>query len=326
MCFRKLPLAKKFKDKRGGGVSRFSIEIFLSHSAEKIRRGIFQCFTNFWSRKNLDKRAGVVYQDFPSKIFSLRAENFRRGIFNVAIISGIEKVWIREGGVTDLPSEFLSHCTEIIHWRTFWCFRKILLSKIFMHRRGASRFSRNFFSHRTETKSFVKEPFCFRENFWYRKKFMDKRGHITIFNRNFYVSVPKTFVRKSYCFWENFWFQKNMDEKGGITFFRRKFLVSQCQKISWASLQGFRKSGVSQNFMHTGSITFFRGKFFVSQCRKISWASLQCFRKFGVSKNFMHNRGYHKFPSKIFGLTVPKNFVGIPSMFQKIWGIEKFYA
>ena len=33
--------------------------------------------------------------------------------------------------------------------------------------------------------------------------------------------------------------------------------------------------------------------------------------------------GYHVFPSKIFGLTVPKIVVGIPSMFQKIWGIEK---
>ena len=60
-----------------------------------------------------------------------------------------------------------------------------------------------------------------------------------------------------------------------------------------------------------GGITFFRRrKFLVSQCRKISWASLQCFRKFGVSKNFMHNRGYHKFPSKIFCLTVPKNRKG----------------
>ena len=53
---------------------------------------------------------------------------------------------------------------------------------------------------------------------------------------------------------------------------------------------------------------------------------LQCFRKFGVSKSFMHTRGYHVFPSKIFGLTVLKIFVGIPYMFQKIWGIEKFYA
>ena len=41
LCSRKFPVAKKFLDKRGGGVSRFSIENFLSHSPEKIRRGPF---------------------------------------------------------------------------------------------------------------------------------------------------------------------------------------------------------------------------------------------------------------------------------------------
>ena len=39
-CFRKTPVAKKFMDKRGGGgVSRLSIENFLSHRAERFRRG-----------------------------------------------------------------------------------------------------------------------------------------------------------------------------------------------------------------------------------------------------------------------------------------------
>ena len=53
-------------------------------------------------------------------------------------------------------------------------------------------------------------------------------------------------------------------------------------------------------------------------------------RKFLVSKSFIDEKGrgggYHVFPSKIFGLILTKNFVGIPSMFQKIWGTEKFYA
>ena len=31
----------------GGGVSRFSVEIYLSHSAEKHRKGTLQCSTNF---------------------------------------------------------------------------------------------------------------------------------------------------------------------------------------------------------------------------------------------------------------------------------------
>ena len=37
-------------------------------------------------------------------------------------------------------------------------------------------------------KKFMKEHFNFKEDFWYRKKYMDKRGHITIFYRNFVVS------------------------------------------------------------------------------------------------------------------------------------------
>ena len=105
------------------------------------------------------------------------------------LLVGKSILWIRGVGVLRFSVEnFLSDCTKIFHWRTFWCFRKILLSKIFMPKRGASRFCRNFLSHRTETKIFVKEPFRFPEFFWYPKKFKDKRGHITIFSQNFYVS------------------------------------------------------------------------------------------------------------------------------------------
>ena len=53
-------------DKKGG-VSRFSVEKFLSHSAENFRRGIVYCCINFGFRKSLDKKG--VYQDFLSIIF-----------------------------------------------------------------------------------------------------------------------------------------------------------------------------------------------------------------------------------------------------------------
>ena len=39
LCFRKVPVAKKFIDKNGGGGLGVSVEKFLSHSAEKLRRG-----------------------------------------------------------------------------------------------------------------------------------------------------------------------------------------------------------------------------------------------------------------------------------------------
>ena len=110
--YQKISCSKKFyASERGGGVSSFFVENFLSHSTDKIRR------KTLLFRKN----------------------------------SGIEKFQAKEGGSFTVLSKF-------------------------------------FLSHRNETKSFVKEPFCFPEIFWYRKKIMDKRGLITIFSRNFYVS------------------------------------------------------------------------------------------------------------------------------------------
>ena len=54
LCFRKVPLAKKFMDKSGeggkGGVSRLSVESFLSHSAENFRRGTRLCCLSEKSR------------------------------------------------------------------------------------------------------------------------------------------------------------------------------------------------------------------------------------------------------------------------------------
>ena len=40
----------------------------------------------------------------------------------------------------------------------------------------------------------------------------------------------------------------------------------------------------------------------------------------------LYAKGYQDFPLKKFRLTVPKNFVEEPVVFQKVWGIEKLYA
>ena len=160
-----------------------------------------------------------------------------------------------------------------------------------MHRRGAGHhgFVKIFRPTGPKLKALYRNPSVFRKFSGIEKKLW-KRGGLSRFSVEIFMSHSAENIRKR------------------ILLFLRKFLVSK-------------------SFMdEKGGITFFRRKVLVSQCRKISWASLQCFRKFGVSKNFMHTRGYHVFPSKIFCLTVPKNFVGIRSMFQKIWGIEKFYA
>ena len=50
--------------------------------------------------------------------------------FSVSFISTIRKFW-KGGGreYLDFASKFLSHCNEIFHWRTLWCFRKFFYWK-----------------------------------------------------------------------------------------------------------------------------------------------------------------------------------------------------
>ena len=148
--FRKNSGIEKFQAEEGGSFTVWS-KIFLSHRTEKTSPGNHSVFHEISSREKI----------FMDK----RGEGGGREVSRFSV------------------QKFLSHCTKIFHLRTLWCFRKIPLSKFFMHRRGeASRVCRKFLSHITEMKSFVKEPFCLPEIFWYRKKIMDKRGLITIFS------------------------------------------------------------------------------------------------------------------------------------------------
>ena len=72
-------------NKRGGGVSKFSFETFLSHSAENFRKVEF---------------------------------------FSVSLLPGIEKVWIRGGGGVSRFSveNFSSHSAENFRRGILYCF------------------------------------------------------------------------------------------------------------------------------------------------------------------------------------------------------------
>ena len=65
--FQKFPVAKKFLDK-GGGISGFSVENFLSHSADNFRRGIVYFCIDFGYRKSLWMRGGGI-KIFRQKFF-----------------------------------------------------------------------------------------------------------------------------------------------------------------------------------------------------------------------------------------------------------------
>ena len=110
-CFRKTPGAKKFMDKRGGGVSRLSIEKFLSHRAEKLRRGweFFKVslIVNLGYRKKLNKRGGSI-KIFRRIFLSHSAEKFRRGTFWCFTSCGYRKSLDKRGGgeYQDFQSKF----------------------------------------------------------------------------------------------------------------------------------------------------------------------------------------------------------------------------
>ena len=112
-------------------------------------------------------------------------------------------------------------------------------------------------------KSFVKEPFCVSENFWYRKILGIREGAgITIFRQNcFCLTVPNRFAEETFC-----------------AVFQE---ISDSEKVYRWGGGGASRFFVEIVLSHSTQ-TFRRG-------------TLLCFRKFRVSKNFMPKRGTSRF-------------------------------
>ena len=272
---RKFRVAKNFMHKKG--ISLNSVEKTLSHSADKIRRRTLLCFERILVSKIFKQRRGKLH-GFVKKLFiSQDRKKLLQGtiLCHRKFLVGKNILWVRErgGGYHDFPSKSFCLTTEIFHWRTLWCFRKILFSKILMHRRGGGHhgFVEIFCLTGPKRKALYRNPSVFRK-FSGIEKNLWIRGGISRFLVGIFMSHSAENFRKGILlFLIKFLASKSfMDEKGGITFFRRKFFVSQCRKTSWASLQCFRKFGVSKNYMHNRGDDVFRAKIFLSQCRKIS--------------------------------------------------------
>ena len=89
--FRKFLVWKKVWIREG--ISRFSVEIFWSHSSEKFRGRPFNVSENLGYRKIFMHNRG--YHVFPWKIFVLTVpKNFVKEPFSVSLISGIKKCWV----------------------------------------------------------------------------------------------------------------------------------------------------------------------------------------------------------------------------------------
>ena len=119
-----------------GGVSRFSVENFSSHSAENLWRGIlFVSILSGIEKVYAAEGYGTIFPDF----FCLTVSNKILGEPYPAVfqkISGSEKLYGKEGArdYQVLPSNFLSHSTvkcrtgilqvfRIFGYRNTLCFR-----------------------------------------------------------------------------------------------------------------------------------------------------------------------------------------------------------
>ena len=153
LCFRKFPVAEKFTDKTWGECQDFPSKFFLSHSAEKHRRGTLPCccFSNFLAvKKFIDNTGGIIKIVFESFCLTV-PENFVVEPFSPSLMSGIEKIYASEGCVTIFGRKFLvSQCRKRPYGNPL-VFQHFQVSKNFMLQMVMSRFSvESFLFHSPE--------------------------------------------------------------------------------------------------------------------------------------------------------------------------------
>ena len=76
---------------KSGGLSHFSVKIFWSHSAEKVRGHPLNVSENLGYRKILCIIGGITI--FRQKFFVSVSKNFVKEPFSVSLISGIKKCY-----------------------------------------------------------------------------------------------------------------------------------------------------------------------------------------------------------------------------------------
>ena len=192
-CFRKFRVSQNFMHKKG--ISLNSVDKFLSHSADKIRRTLL-CFERILVSKNFKQRRAEASR-FCRKFFYLTGPkktspgNHSVLFFRKFLVSK-QFLWIRGGGEVSRFSveKFLSHCTKTFPWRTLWCFRKFFYRKFSCLGGGGITVLSKFLVSQDRNEKLCKGTILFSRKFLVSKKNLSIRGRggIKIFSRNFYVS------------------------------------------------------------------------------------------------------------------------------------------
>ena len=152
-------------------------------------------------------------------------------------------------GIRILCRVLLSHVIKIFLWGTILCFRKVWLSKNFIHKRAerGGKEHHNFSSEICCLKV-LKNILC-SGNFLVTKKFMDKGGgerECRKFpSRICCLTVVKCFVEEPFCASETFWYRKIFWIRGTC----QEFLSNIFYLLVSKNLLCFEKSPVSKKIM-----------------------------------------------------------------------------
>ena len=222
-------------DKRGGE-SRSSVENFLSHSAQNFQKGILHRCINLTSgSEKVWIGGGGGYHDFPSNFFCLTVPNiFVEQSLTVAIIPGIDKVWIRKGEYQDFPSKtFCLTMPKIYVRESFIVALTSVTEKVWIGGGGIIRiFRRNFCL--TVPKFSIGESFTVALVSGGEKVFGQGGESIKIFHGKFLSLSAEHFRRGILCCCSNVAYRKCLDKKGEYQDFPSKIFCLIVPKISVA--------------------------------------------------------------------------------------------
>ena len=169
--------SEKSLDGRGGGESRFSVELFMSQSARKIRRESFTVALISGTEKNWRRRGGE-YQDSPSKNFRLTVPKISVGNPLLLHYFQVPKKFLDKGAASFKIFRrkfFVSQCRNISQGNSL-LFTNIGNRKLLCLRGLYHNFlSISFVSQCRKYWQMNPSVLCFRK-LPVAKKFMDKRG------------------------------------------------------------------------------------------------------------------------------------------------------
>ena len=232
-----------------------------------------------------------------------------------------------EVDITFLQQIFLFHITKKIHCDFFIVSEELSFIKNFPWVGWGNQLSVEQFFCLTLSKKINGNSSLFQKNSGGEKFYGRENGISLLLSIPFVSHHRKLSLGTLRGFRKILVWKKYMDKTGGIANFRQVCFCPIFPKKIIEKSSVFQKHSVSEKipWMREGVSRFSIANFSVSQFRKISLGTLRGFRKFLAAKSSIGCEGtHHVLPSNFSCLTLPKNFIGISSVFQKTSGSKNF--